>query len=386
MILLLSMKLAWRSILGNKVRSILTMLGVIIGVASVIALVSVGQGARLDIQRHLMSLGSNVIEVYSQGWEVRFTPELLESLQTRVDGIKHIMPVVGMGGNLKWRNTNFDSDGQGVGEDFLAIRDLELAGGRGFTTVDIRERRRVMVVGAIVADQLFRGVNPVGQEVYLNGQRFTVVGALKAKVSTNQEWGIDRTVYIPYTVAQRLTGNNRIDTINIKAKGTQESAQVAVQLKRIFYKIYRRPDSVYVMSRDDMLKQVAEMNKVMTLMLGAIAGISLVVGGIGIMNIMLVSVSERTREIGIRKAVGAKNAQILGQFLIEAVILSAAGGVIGILLGSGASFVIRRFGPPTAVTPTSIFYSFAFALLVGAISGVWPAAKAAKLEPTDALR
>lgn len=386
MILLLSMKLAWRSILGNKVRSILTMLGVIIGVASVITLVSVGQGARLEIQQHLQSLGSNVIEVYSQGWEVRFTPELLESLKTRVDGIKHIMPVVNIGGNLKWRNTTFDCSGQGVGEDFLALRDLELAGGRGFTAADISERRRVMVVGAIVDDQLFRGVNPVGQEVYLNGQRFTVVGVLKAKVSTAQEWGIDRTVYIPYSTAQRISGMNRIDTINIKAKGNKESSQAAVQLKRIFYKIYRRPDSVYVMSRDDMLRQVAEMNLVMTLMLGAIAGISLVVGGIGIMNIMLVSVSERTREIGIRKAVGAKNAQILGQFLIEAVILSAAGGIIGILLGSGASLIIRRFGPPTAVTPTSIFYSFAFALLVGAISGVWPAAKAAKLDPTDALR
>ncbi|NLG87192.1 MAG: ABC transporter permease, partial [Firmicutes bacterium] len=220
MILLLSMKLAWRSILGNKMRSVLTMLGVIIGVASVIALVSVGQGARLDIQRHLMSLGSNVIEVYSQGWEVRFTPELLENLKDRVDNIKYIMPVVNVGGNLKWRNTNFDSDGQGVGEDFLAIRDLELVGGRGFTAADIRERRRVMVVGAIVADKLFRDVNPVGQEVYLNGQRFTVVGVLKAKVASNQEWGIDRTVYIPYTVAQRLSGDNRIDTINIKAKGT----------------------------------------------------------------------------------------------------------------------------------------------------------------------
>jgi len=386
MILLLSMKLAWRSILGNKVRSILTMLGVIIGVASVITLVSVGQGARLEIQQHLQSLGSNVIEVYSQGWEVRFTPELLESLKARVDGIKHIMPVVNIGGNLKWRNTTFDCSGQGVGEDFLALRDLELVGGRGFTAADISERRRVMVVGAIVDDQLFRGVNPVGQEVYLNGQRFTVVGVLKAKVSTAQEWGIDRTVYIPYSTAQRISGMNRIDTINIKAKGNKESSQAAVQLKRIFYKIYRRPDSVYVMSRDDMLRQVAEMNLVMTLMLGAIAGISLVVGGIGIMNIMLVSVSERTREIGIRKAVGAKNAQILGQFLIEAVILSAAGGIIGILLGSGASLIIRRFGPPTAVTPTSIFYSFAFALLVGAISGVWPAAKAAKLDPTDALR
>jgi putative ABC transport system permease protein len=385
-ILLLSMKLAWRSILGNKVRSLLTMLGVIIGVASVIALVSVGQGARLDIQRHLMSLGSNVIEIYSQGWEVRFTPELLDNLKDRVDSIKHIMPVVHMGGNLKWRNTNFDSDGQGVGEDFLAIRDLELAGGRGFTAADISQRRRVMVVGAIVADKLFRGVDPVGQEVYLNGQRFTVVGTLEAKVSTNQEWGIDRAVYIPYTVAQRLTGNNRIDNINIKAKGTKESAQAAAQLKRIFYKMYNRTDSVHVMSRDDMLKQVAEMNKVMTLMLGAIAGISLVVGGIGIMNIMLVSVSERTREIGIRKAVGAKNPQILGQFLIEAVILSAAGGIIGIGLGSGVSMIIRRFGPQTAVTPSSVFYSFAFALLVGAISGVWPAAKAAKLDPTDALR
>ena len=141
MILLLSMKLAWRSILGNKVRSILTMLGVIIGVASVITLVSVGQGARLEIQQHLQSLGSNVIEVYSQGWEVRFTPELLESLKTRVDGIKHIMPVVSIGGNLKWRNTTFDCSGQGVAR-FLALRDLELAGGRGFTAADISERRR----------------------------------------------------------------------------------------------------------------------------------------------------------------------------------------------------------------------------------------------------
>ena len=296
------------------------------------------------------------------------------------------MPVVHVGGNIKWRNTMFDCSGEGVGEDFLPLRDLELAGGRGFTETDISGRGRVMVVGSIVADKLFRGVNPVGQEVYMQGQRFTVVGVLKAKVSSDQEWGIDRTVYIPYSTALRLGGNSRIDTINIKAKGALESSQTAVQLKRIFYKLYRREHAVHVMSRDDMIQQIAEMNLIMTLMLGAIAGISLVVGGIGIMNIMLVSVSERTREIGIRKAVGAKNSQVLGQFLIEAVILSSAGGIIGILFGSGASHIIRHFGVPTAVTLASVIYSFTFALLVGIISGVWPAAKAAKLNPTDALR
>ncbi|HHV57910.1 MAG TPA: FtsX-like permease family protein [Firmicutes bacterium] len=386
MTFLLSMKLAWRSILGNKVRSFLTMLGVIIGVASVIALVSVGQGARLDIQRHLESLGSNVIEVHSQGWDVRFTPELVEDLKTRVTGVKYVMPVVGMGGNLKWRNSFIDTSAQGVTQDFIAIREFQLAGGRNLSEVDVRERRRVMVVGAAVRDQLFRGVNPVGQEVYFNNQRFTVVGVLEAKMP-DQEYGIDRTIYLPYTTAQRLMGGNaRIDSLNIKAAGAKEASQAALQLKRIFFKMYRRPDAAYVMSRDDMLKQVAEMNRVMTLMLGAIAGISLLVGGIGIMNIMLVSVTERTREIGIRKAVGAKNSQILGQFLIEAAILSGAGGIVGILVGAGASLLIRRFGPPTALSPFSILVAFGFALLVGAASGVWPAAKAASLQPTDALR
>lgn len=346
MTILLSIKLAWRSIIGNKLRSALTMLGVIIGVASVITLVSVGEGARIEIQQHLQSLGSNVIEVYSHSWEVKFTPELLENLKERVQGIKYIMPVMHVGGNLKWRNTTFDCSGEGVGEDFLPLRDLELVGGRGFTKADISNRGRVMVVGSIVADKLFRGTNPVGQEVYLQGQQFTVIGVLKAKISADQEWGIDRTVYIPYSTAMRIHGYDRIDTINIKAKGALESAQAAAQLKRIFYKIHRRDDAVYIMSRDDMMKQIAEMNLIMTLMLGAIAGISLVVGGIGIMNIMLVSVSERTREIGIRKAVGAKNSQVLGQFLIEAVILSSAGGIVGIFLGTGDRCSFDTLAPP----------------------------------------
>ncbi|HHY92208.1 MAG TPA: FtsX-like permease family protein [Firmicutes bacterium] len=386
MTFLLSIKLAWRSILGNKVRSFLTMLGVIIGVASVIALVSVGQGARMNIQKHLESLGSNVIEVHSQGWDVRFTPELIEDLKTRVTGVKYVMPVIGMGGNLKWRNSFIDTSAQGVTQDFIEIREFKLAGGRNLSEVDVRERRRVLVVGAAIVDQLFRGMNPVGQEVYFNNQRFTVVGVLEAKMP-DQEYGIDRTIYLPYTTAQRLMGGDaRIDSLNIKALGAREASQAALQLKRIFFKMYRRPDAAYVMSRDDMLKQVAEMNRIMTLMLGAIAGISLLVGGIGIMNIMLVSVTERTREIGIRKAVGAKNSQILGQFLIEAAILSGAGGIVGILVGSGASLLIRRFGPPTAVSPFSVLVAFGFALVVGAASGVWPAAKAASLQPTDALR
>ncbi|MDI3538623.1 MAG: putative transport system permease protein [Bacillota bacterium] len=386
MTFLLSLKLAWRGILANKLRSFLAMLGVIIGVASVIALVSVGQGARLSIQRHLESLGSNVIEVHSQGWDVRFTPELIEDLKTRVAGVKYVMPVIGLGGNLKWRNNFIDTPAQGVTQDFLEIREFKLAGGRNLSEVDVRERRRVLVIGAAVAEQLFRGVNPVGEEVYFNNQRFTVVGVLAAKMP-DQEYGIDRTIYLPYTTAQRLMGGaGRIDTINIKAAGAKEASQAALQLRRIFFKMYRRPDAAYVMSRDDMLKQVAEMNRTMTLMLAAIAGISLLVGGIGIMNIMLVSVTERTREIGIRKAVGAQNIQILSQFLIEAAIISGAGGIIGILVGSGASLLIRRFGPPTALSLFSILVAFGFALLVGAASGVWPAAKAAALEPTDALR
>ena len=383
--LMLSFKSAWLGLMGNKVRSFLTMLGVIIGVCSVITLVSVATGARQQMMMHMESMGTNVIQVYSQGWNVRFTLDDVKELEERVPTIKAVIPNVENWTNMRWRNHGDYFGYSGTTEKYLVVTDSKLASGRFLTEGDVLHRRRVAVVGDQVVEDLFKGTNPIGQNINIQGQSFLVVGVMERK---GKEYAIgpDRNVFIPVTSAMRLMATNRIHALSIKANSAEDTKVATVHLKRIFQKKYGHPDAVGIHSQQEWLQQVEEMNRIMTLVMGAIASISLLVGGIGIMNIMLVSVTERTREIGIKKSIGAMNHHILIQFLVESVIISGVGGVIGILLGFGGANLVGRLGPETAVSLTSVIVSFGFAVGVGVIFGVWPAMKAASMKPIEALQ
>ncbi|MBS3969520.1 MAG: ABC transporter permease [Clostridia bacterium] len=385
MSLILGFKSAWLGLMGNKVRAFLTMLGVIIGVCSVITLVSVATGARQQMMMHMESMGTNVIQVYSQGWNVRFTLDDLKELEERVPTIKAAIPNVENWTYMRWRNHGENFGYSGTTEKYLVVTDSKLARGRFLTEGDVLHRRRVAVVGDQVVEVLFKGTNPMGQNINIQGQNFLVVGVMERK---GKEYAIgpDSNVFIPVTSAMRLMATNQIHGLSIKANSAEDTRVATVHLKRIFQKKYGHPDAVGIHSQQEWLQQVEEMNRIMTLVMGAIASISLLVGGIGIMNIMLVSVTERTREIGIKKSLGAMNHHILIQFLVESVIISGVGGVIGIILGFGGANLVGMLGPETAVSLTSVIVSFGFAVGVGVIFGVWPAMKAASMKPVEALQ
>lgn len=383
--LMLSFKSAWLGLMGNKVRSFLTMLGVIIGVFSVITLVSVGTGAKQDMMQHMESMGSNIIQIYPQQWNVKFTIEDAKEIEERVPTVKSAMPTLDNWAPVRWRNHTEEFGYTGITDNYLHVTDNTLARGRFLTQSDIEHRRKVAVVGGQIVEDLFKGADPIGQNIVIQGQRFLVVGVMTKK---GKEYAIghDRNILIPITSAMRLMATDRIHNITVKANSSEDTRIATVHLKRIYEKKYGFPDAVGVHSQDEWLQQVEEMNKIMTLVLGAIASVSLLVGGIGIMNIMLVSVTERTREIGIKKSIGAMNHHILIQFLVESVIISGVGGVIGILLGFGGAKVVAMLGPQTAVSATSVIVSFGFAVGVGVIFGVWPAMKAASMRPIEALQ
>ncbi|KUO52063.1 MAG: hypothetical protein APF76_02680 [Desulfitibacter sp. BRH_c19] len=383
--LILSFKSAWLGIMGNKVRSSLTMLGVIIGVFSVITLVSVGTGARQQMMMHMESMGTNVIQVYAQGWNVRFTLDDIDELKERVPSIKNAVPNMENWSNIRWRNHEDQFGYSGTTENYLSVTDSKLTDGRFLTGGDVEYRRRVAVVGDQVVVDLFKNTNPIGETINIQGQKFLVVGVMERK-GKEYAMGPDRNIFIPITSAMRIMATNRIQGITLKANSAEDAKIAKVHLQRIFDKKYGGPDSVHLQSQDEWLQQVEEMNRIMTLVLGAIASVSLLVGGIGIMNIMLVSVTERTREIGIKKSIGAMNHHILIQFLVESMIISGVGGVIGILLGFGGAALVGKFGPETAVSATSVIVSFGFAMGVGVIFGVWPAMKAASMNPIEALQ
>jgi putative ABC transport system permease protein len=392
-----SFKVATGALMTNKLRSVLTMLGVIIGVAAVIGLVSLAQGATAQIEAQLTALGSNLIMLNVQGF-ARLVPQDIPPLMERVGTLAYGSPVVGQPVTAKARNTTYDTRFEGVSHEYLQIRNYGMLRGRFIEEQDVASRRKVAVIGYTVYRQLFNEQGAVGETINLKGQTFNVIGICAAKGSSMGQDYDDR-IFIPYTSAQRLAGTRYVNNVVFKARSAEVASAAAGHLTRILEEKFRSASRLFqqrtgrtmtpfnVFSQDELLQSVSEISTIQTALLAGIAGVSLLVGGIGIMNIMLVSVTERTREIGIRKAVGAKRRDVLAQFLVEAVMLSGMGGLIGIALGAWLGKFIGRFGNiSVSVSPLAVAVAFSFACAVGVFFGIYPAVKASNLDPIVALR
>lgn len=384
-----SIKMAVKSILGNKGRSALTMLGVIIGVASVILLTGIGGGASADIEESLSGLGTKLITVsFSRGFTSRSVKldDMKKFAEENSDLISEISPYISGMVLVKQGNTNTGSSLDAVDSNYSEIKDVNLASGRFFTENDIERRSKVAIIGTYLVQELYAGMDPVGETIKLNGQTYTIIGVYEES-GDSTETSADNKITIPYTTAMRFLKNNNITTYYIAAS-SEDTVENAVDATKAFItKKFGSDDGFSVSSVAEMLDTLDEMMGTLTMMLAGIAGISLVVGGIGIMNIMTVSVSERTREIGIRKAIGARTTDILLQFLIESMFLSAIGGIIGIGVGIGLGQIICKFIDMSFVAQSNmIIMSFVFSIFIGVFFGIAPAKKAAKLHPIEALR
>ena len=391
-----------RALRRNTMRSILTALGIIIGVGAVIAMVSIGNGAKSTVEAQIASLGQNVLLIFSGSFNQggarsgafgagTLTVEDAEAIGREVPNVAGVSPEVRTGAQVLANGLNWSTTIFGEGAAYLGIRQWPLTAGAMFTEQDARAVGKVAVVGQTIVKQLFPDDDPIGQTLRIRNQPFRIVGVLEAKGLSVQGSDQDDVVIIPYTSAmKRVTKQTMVRSINVQAATPESIASVQadiVALLRQRHRTTEQTDDFTVRNQEEIAAAATATSQTLTVLLAAIAGVSLVVGGIGIMNIMLVSVTERTREIGIRMAVGAHGSDVLLQFLIEAVILSSMGGVIGILLGVGSSELISKFnGWPVLVSTTSVVVAFFSSAIVGVISGFYPAYKAAQLDPIDALR
>ncbi|MED4753643.1 ABC transporter permease [Brevibacillus choshinensis] len=398
-------RISFRSIRANGLRSILTMLGIIIGVAAVIAMVAIGEGTSSSVASQINGLGSNLL-IVSPGQATQGRVSLgAGSLNTltladaeaieQKESVSGVAPSVNGRGQIVWGSNNYSSSLEGTTAAFPQVRNVQVERGRFFSNFEVKQQFNVAVIGTEVANNLFsnnnNNTNPIGQTVQINKIPFTIIGVLKSQGSSGMTNNDDR-IIIPITTAMnRLTGGKNVGTIYVSAVSSDQMEQAQQDIQSTLRSKHNlRPqaaDDFRITSQTDILSTAQEVSSSMTALLSGIAAISLIVGGIGVMNIMLVSVTERTREIGIRKAIGAKRGDILRQFLIEAVTLSLIGGIIGIVLGVGAALAISKFGGmTTAISISPILYAFLTSSLVGVVFGVYPARKAAQLRPIDALR
>lgn len=389
--ILQTIKIAMQSILDNKLRSFLTMLGIIIGVSSVIALVSISQGATSQVTEQIQSLGSNLLTINITGRGVNTALSYEEAMELgQSPYISAVAPIMNGSATVKHGNKNTTAQIQGTNEEFLGMRNYKLAEGRFITSADVYMRQKIAILGPGIAEDIFGLVSPTGQEIKINGQIFKVVGILES--SSSMMGSNDEDIYIPVTTAERLLQNRGVRTIYMQAasENTVDLAtqEISAKLSRTFKTDADSDLQAYrIFSQTEILDILNETTAILTMMLGGIAAISLLVGGIGIMNIMLVSVTERTREIGIRKALGARKRDILSQFLIESFVLSGIGGVIGIIVGILMSRGMAQVMGITAKTTYSvILVAFGFSILVGIFFGLYPANKASSLKPIEALR
>ncbi|WP_195213169.1 ABC transporter permease [Veillonella parvula] len=396
-----SFLMAWASLIANKMRSLLTMLGIIIGVAAVIALVSIGNGVKQDIEDSISSLGSNLLVVLpgaprtpgarsSQGSMKSLKISDYEAI-AKLEGVKAASPMTNGSYVVIYQNKNWTTSAAGVNSNFQDVNNWTMTSGRFFSDKNVQNRERVAVVGQTVVKNLFADEDPVGKEIRVKNIPFRVIGVLKSKGNGTMGNDQDDTVLIPYTTSmERVEGIDYLRRVYVVAKddGGIDRLQADIEnLLRVRHNIKdTNLDDFNIQNMKSIMETVAQTTGTFTLFLGAVAAISLVVGGIGIMNIMLVSVTERTREIGVRKALGATYSVIVTQFLIEAVVISLMGGFIGIAFGIGASKVIGMVsGMSTVISVPTIIMSFAFSMAIGLIFGIYPARKAAKLNPIDAL-
>ena len=403
--LFLTFRVALRALGRNKMRSILTMLGIIIGVGAVIAMVGIGQGASASIQAQIANLGNNMLIVMSgsantqgmrggAGSNNTLTADDVDAIQRDCPSVQAASPSVRANGQLVYGNQNWapSSGISGVNEKFPLVKAWPVAGGEFFTEADVRTANRVAVLGKTVVDNLFAGGDPIGQMIRVRNLPFKVVAVLSVKGQNQYGQDQDDTVLIPYTTAQKklltITWINAANVSAISAKATFSAQKEITDLLRQRHKLApNQEDDFFVRNLSDVAEAADQSSKIMTNLLASIAGVSLLVGGIGIMNIMLVSVTERTREIGIRMAIGARSKVIRRQFLIESVTLSLVGGVIGVLFGIAAAITISKMLQwNTLISPLSVVIAVVFSVLVGVGFGYYPAHKAAALDPIDALR
>jgi putative ABC transport system permease protein len=398
-----TVQIALRALLRNKMRSTLTALGIIIGVGAVIAMSGIGNGAKAQVEAQIASLGQNVILVFSgnmspngirTGWGGAGNLRIQDAraIEQEVAGVTLVSPEVRASAQIAAGSQNWNTMIQGASETYLELRDWPLEEGSFFTDQDVRGATKVAVIGKTVARELFGDESPVGQTLRVRNVPFQILGVLAPKGFSLMGSDQDDTVLIPYTSAmKRITGNNSLRTINIKVASAADLAPTQTQIIDLLRQRHHirsgKEDDFTVRNQQEISQMATSTSKVLSLLLGAIASVSLLVGGIGIMNIMLVSVTERTREIGIRMAVGAQRRDILLQFLIEAVTLSSLGGILGILLGIGTASALSALAQwPTLISSTSVAAAFLFSAAIGIFFGFYPAKKAAELDPIEALR
>ena len=384
--LTMSWKMAVSAVLSNKLRSFLTMLGIIIGVMAVTLLISLVQGASNSVTSELDALGGNQLVVTVRGGNKRLTLHEIRSLEGQ-DGIEYVSPVLNGNGNAVKGSAHKDVTVNGITEHYVDVQGIDLESGRNISRNDLDYRLHVAIIGQAVARELFGTTDAEGRSFRLNGKDYQVIGVLEEERETMLGSAND-SVYIPFTDAQRLLSNTAISTFYVSAPDAASTEVAEETVKNMLREKFADDDRYSVVNLTDVMDIIDRVMSTLGLLLGAIAGISLLVGGIGIMNIMLVSVTERTREIGIRKAIGALKGDIIVQFLIESVILSLLGGLIGMLISWGVLSTLNRLYPDYhfAITPTVGAVSLGFSFLVGVIFGIYPANKAANLKPINALR
>ena len=394
-------KQSLRSLLANKVRTALSALGIMIGVAAVITTVAVGNGAKQAVEKQMSRLGSNLMVLYpqrrsrggiqqAQGSVSRLELSDVKAIRDQVQHVLRVSGTVDESAQLKVGNKNWNSRVTGVEVDYEAMRATEPQLGRFFTQEEDDNRERVVLLGLVPVKELFEGANPIGREIKINRQSFTVIGVLPEKGSSGFRDYDDAGIIPLNTAMKRLFGEEYVERIEIQADLPENMERIQADVLALMESRHRtgtQENPFEIRNLAEIQDAYSETSKVMSLLLSSIASIALVVGGIGIMNIMLVSVTERTREIGLRKALGARRSDIMFQFLIEALIISFFGGCLGILLGRGAGYLVERFaGMPVLFTQDSIYMAFGFSAIIGIVFGMWPARKASLLNPIDALR
>jgi putative ABC transport system permease protein len=400
MLFWMTLKVALKSLAANKLRSILAMLGIIIGVGAVISMLAIGAGAKKQIMDRFTAMGTNLLVVrpgqrgsmgVTSGMHQNLTVDDAAAIVAEVAGVRQVAPVVSGSAQLKYYANNTRANVMGTVVTYFPIRNFEIEQGQAFTEADVDGRARVAVLGPVTAENLFGAINPIGQTIKLNGINFRVSGVLKAK--GDQGWfNPDDQVIIPLTTAMKqVFGLDSLREINVQAQEGADLDRIQADLLALMRLRHRvapgMPDDVNVRNQAEFLSMADQTARTFTVLLGSIAGISLLVGGIGIMNIMLVTVTERTREIGIRKAIGAKDRDILRQFLIEALVMSIFGGLLGVAAGVWAADAVGQYTDfATLVQPESIVLALGFSAGVGIFFGFYPAYRAAKLDPIEALR
>ena len=393
-------RVALRALRRNSMRSILTALGIIIGVGAVITMVSIGNGAKAQVEAQVASLGQNLITVFPGsfsmggmrsgfGFSPTLTPEDADAIAADVQDIDGISPEVRDRNQVLANGLNWNTNVNGVGPDYPYVRSWGIAQGSMFTEQEVKSLAKVAVIGKTTADQLFPNEDPIGQTIRIRNLPFRIIGVLSQKGFSISGSDQDDVVLVPYTShMRRISRRTHISQLLIQANSPENIDKVKLAVEDLLTQRRRgREPDFTVRTQEEIASAATQTSKTMTLLLAAIAGVSLVVGGIGIMNIMLVSVTERTREIGIRLAIGAHGRDVLTQFLIEAILLSSLGGIIGVILGIAASqFVSYYNGWPVLVSTTSVVVAVTFSATVGVFFGFYPARKAAQLDPIDALR